>query len=191
MDLNIIGTITELVTVRIKTFRVDRMNIMILPDLLKQNLKIVFCGTAAGNKSAQRKAYYAGSGNLFYPTLASCGFTDRILKPHEFPELLDYGIGLTDLAKYHFGMDKDLRQEHFDIKSFEGKILKHQPEFVCFNGKEAARAYFALKSTKHVTYGLQINGIGNTELYVAPSTSSGGKKYWNESIWRQLRTLIN
>ena len=42
---------------------------MILPDLLKDNLKIVFCGTAAGNKSAERKAYYAVAGNLFYPAL--------------------------------------------------------------------------------------------------------------------------
>ena len=75
---------------------------MILPDLLKENLKIVFCGTAAGNKSAERKAYYAGAGNLFYPTLASCDLTPRILKPQEFPELLNYQIGLTDLAKFTF-----------------------------------------------------------------------------------------
>jgi G:T/U-mismatch repair DNA glycosylase len=58
----------------------------ILPDLLAPNLKIVFCGTAAGNKSAERKAYYAGAGNLFYHTLASSGFTPRILKPEDFPE---------------------------------------------------------------------------------------------------------
>jgi TDG/mug DNA glycosylase family protein len=71
---------------------------MILPDLLKANLSVVFCGTAAGSKSAERKAYYAGAGNLFYPTLESCGFTPRILKPQEFSELLNCQIGLTDLA---------------------------------------------------------------------------------------------
>lgn len=164
---------------------------MILPDLLKENLNIVFCGTAAGNKSAERKAYYAGGGNLFYPTLAICGFTPRILKPQEFPELLNYNIGLTDLVKHHFGMDKDLKEEHFDTKSFEDKIFKYQPQLVCFNGKEAAKVYFNLKYTKQVNYGLQDKTIDKTRLYVAPSTSSQAIAYWDESIWQQLKTLIN
>lgn len=164
---------------------------MILPDLLTNNLKIVFCGTAAGNKSAERKAYYAGAGNLFYPTLASCGFTPRILKPEEFPNLLGYGIGLTDLVKHHFGMDKDLKQEHYDTKSFEQKILQYQPQLVCFNGKESAKVYFNLKYTKQVSYGLQNKTIGNTKLYVAPSTSLQAIAYWDEDIWQHLKNLIN
>lgn len=164
---------------------------MILLDLLTHNLKTVFCGTAAGNKSAERKSYYAGAGNLFYPTLASCGFTPRMLKPQEFPELRHYGIGLTDLVKHHVGMDKDLKEEHFDTHSFEEKILKYQPQFVCFNGKEAAKVYFNLKHTKQVSYGLQSKTIGKTKLYVAPSTSLQAIAYWDESIWQQLKTLIN
>lgn len=163
---------------------------MILPDLLQKRLKIVFCGTAAGNKSAERKAYYAGAGNLFYQTLANCGFTPRILKPEEFPELLQYGIGLTDLVKSHFGMDRDLKQEHYDTKSFEDKILKYQPQLVCFNGKEAAKVYFNFKNTKQVSYGLQEKAIGNTKLYVAPSTSSAAMAYWDDFFWKELNTLI-
>lgn len=31
----------------------------ILPDVLKPGLKVVFCGTAAGNRSATNGAYYA------------------------------------------------------------------------------------------------------------------------------------
>jgi double-stranded uracil-DNA glycosylase len=164
---------------------------MILPDVLQLNLKVVFVGTAAGNKSAARKEYYAGPGNLFYPTLASCGFTPHILKPMEYPKLLNYGIGLTDLVKHHFGMDKDLKQEYFDTKSFEDKILKYQPQWVCFNGKEAARMYFNLKKTNLVSYGLQNNCIGKTKLYVAPSTSSQAIAYWNEKFWKELIILLD
>lgn len=163
---------------------------MILPDLLNDNLDIIFCGTAAGNTSAKRKAYYAGAGNLFYPTLASCGFTPRILKPDEYLNLLQYKIGLTDLVKCHFGMDKDLKEEHFDIKSFEEKVLKYQPKVVCFNGKEAAKVYFQLKSTKEVNYGLQQRMIGKSKLFVAPSTSSQAIPYWNEDIWQSIKTHI-
>ncbi len=163
---------------------------MILPDLLRPGLNIVFCGTAAGNKSAERKAYYAGAGNLFYPTLAGCGLTPRLLRPNEYSELLNYNIGLTDLVKFHFGMDKDLKAEHYDTKCFEDKILKYQPKIVCFNGKEAAKVYFALKNTRAVNYGLQQQTIGKTKLYVAPSTSLQAIAYWNDTIWDNLNTLI-
>jgi TDG/mug DNA glycosylase family protein len=38
----------------------------VLPDVLKPGLKVVFCGTAVGNKSARASAYYAGRGNQFW-----------------------------------------------------------------------------------------------------------------------------
>jgi double-stranded uracil-DNA glycosylase len=163
---------------------------MILPDLLTTGLDIVFCGTAAGNKSAERKAYYARAGNLFYPTLAACGLTPKVLKPNEFPELLNYNIGLTDLAKHHFGMDKDLKSEYFDTKSFEDKIVNYQPKLVCFNGKEAAKIYFNLKKTSEVMYGLQAKTIGSTKLYVAPSTSLQAIAYWDDTLWQKLTEII-
>lgn len=162
----------------------------ILPDVLKHELNFVFCGTAAGNKSAERRAYYAGSGNLFYPTLVSCGYTSRLFRPEDFRELVNFKIGLTDLAKFVHGMDTDLKGTDYDTKSFEEKILKFQPQLVCFNGKEAARAYFKLKNTKQVPIGLQSSTIGRTKLYVAPSTSSTARKYWDENAWRQLKSFI-
>ena len=59
----------------------------ILPDLLPHNLKVVFCGTAAGTQSAQAGAYYAGRGNKFWRILHETGLTPRQLAPHEFPTL--------------------------------------------------------------------------------------------------------
>lgn len=163
---------------------------MVLPDLLKSDLNIVFCGTAAGNKSAQRKAYYAGAGNQFYPTLASCGLTPRILKPEQFPELLNYKIGLTDLVKHHFGMDKDLKSEYYDTEGFRDKIFGFKPKIVCFNGKEAPKVLFNRKKTSEVNYGLQEETIGNTRLFVAPSTSLQAIAFWDISIWQKLTELI-
>ncbi|MCC6411342.1 MAG: mismatch-specific DNA-glycosylase [Saprospiraceae bacterium] len=163
---------------------------MILPDLLAPELTIVFCGTAAGTKSAERMAYYAGPGNQFYPTLARFGFTPRLLKPAEFRELLNYGIGLTDLVKHYAGQDKSLKQEYFDTESFEQKIQNFAPKMVCFNGKEAARVYFGLKNTGQLKFGLQEKTIGNTKLFVAPSTSALAKSHWDESVWQNLKLNI-
>jgi TDG/mug DNA glycosylase family protein len=163
---------------------------MILPDLLEHELDIVFCGTAPGNKSAERKAYYAGSGNQFYPTLAKCGFTPRVLKPEEFSELRSYKIGLTDLVKHHYGMDKDLKFDHYDTIGFKEKMLRYQPKVVCFNGKEAAKVFLGQKNTAKVNYGLQEETINKALLYVAPSTSIKAFAYWDENIWQELKNLI-
>ena len=54
-------------------------------------------GTAAGRVSARRGLYYAG--NRFWRTLHEVGLTPIELRPGEHGKLLDYGIGLTDLAK--------------------------------------------------------------------------------------------
>ena len=77
----------------------------VLPDVPEPNLKIIFCGTAAGDTSASTGAYYTGPGNKFWKTLYTVGLTPQQLKPDDFRMLLQYGLGLTDLAKYASGSD--------------------------------------------------------------------------------------
>ncbi|HTM29231.1 MAG TPA: mismatch-specific DNA-glycosylase, partial [Rhodanobacter sp.] len=87
----------------------------ILPDVLQPGLALVFCGTAAGKRSAADHAYYAHPGNLFWRALFEAGLTPRLLAPAEFPQLPGYGIGLTDLAKRHSGNDNELPRDAFDV----------------------------------------------------------------------------
>ena len=77
----------------------------VLPDILSPGFDIVFCGTAVSNVSAQRGAYYAGPGNMSWPTLHAVGLTPRRLQPEEFREVLSFGLGLTDLVKAVLGVD--------------------------------------------------------------------------------------
>lgn len=164
---------------------------MILPDVLSNGLKVVFCGTAAGDKSAERKPYYAGSGNQFYPTLYACGFTKSLLRPEQFSELLHCKIGLTDLAKYTHGVDSKIRSEDYDVASFIRKIEQFQPRYICFNGKEAAIRFLGLKKTSAVNYGLHTSVIGKTKVFVAPSTSGSARGSWDESYWYELAKIVN
>lgn len=115
---------------------------MALPDLLEPNLKVVFCGTAAGDRSALAKAYYAGPGNSFWSTLAQIRLTPRRLDPQEFRILLRYGIGLTDLAKGFHGSDRRAHSSHFDVESFRLKMEKFKPKTVAFNGNELQESSF-------------------------------------------------
>ncbi|MDE0408815.1 MAG: mismatch-specific DNA-glycosylase, partial [Alphaproteobacteria bacterium] len=71
----------------------------VLPDILPPGLDLAVCGAAAGRRSAEVGAYYAGSGNRFWRILHETGLTPRLLGPEEFRLLPEFGIGLTDLAK--------------------------------------------------------------------------------------------
>ncbi len=79
----------------------------------------------------------------------------------------------------------DQPSDDFDVLGFKEKILQFQPKMVCFNGKKAGAVYLNTK-TKHVSYGLQTTTIGNTKLYIAPSTSGSARRFWDESYWMEL-----
>lgn len=161
----------------------------ILPDLLAPNLKLVFCGTAASNISAQRGAYYANPQNAFWLTLYKIGLTPHQFKPEEFPKLLKLGIGLTDLAKTAQGMDKDLKHSDFDRAGFEEKILHYQPKILAFTSKKGAEVYLQKKG-KLLAYGLQSEKIGETALLILPSPSGAARSSWDISIWQALADAV-
>src|SRR4051812_35117367 len=114
-----------------------------LPDVLQPGLRVVFCGTAAGTKSATLRAYYAGPGNSFWATLHTVGLTPRQLAPAEFKTLPTYGVGLTDIAKYRAGNDAALAGSDFDVPAFTAKLEKWSPLVVAFNGKKAAAVFYS------------------------------------------------
>ena len=59
---------------------------MVLPDILANGLKVVFCGTAPGNISAKAGAYYANNSNKFWEMLYKMGLTKKKMDAKELPE---------------------------------------------------------------------------------------------------------
>ena len=161
---------------------------MILPDLLDYNLNIVFCGMAASKKSKQVKAYYAGPGNKFWKTLFSIGLTSKPLKPEQFNQLVLYKIGLTDICKTDYGNDSELDPLKYDVKRFNKKILEYKPKILCFNGKNPAKVYL---NKKKVDYGIQNEKIGETKVFIAPSTSGAASGFWDINQWKILSNYLN
>ncbi|MDE1893992.1 MAG: mismatch-specific DNA-glycosylase [Pseudomonadota bacterium] len=157
----------------------------ILPDVLRAGLALVFCGTAAGRRSAAEGAYYAHPGNLFWRALFETGLTPRLLAAGEFMQLPDYGIGLTDLAKHHAGNDSELPRDAFDRAALLGKIGRYRPAIVAFTSKNAARAALG----RQVDYGLQDQPIGTTRVFVLPSPSGQARGHWRIEPWRQLAAI--
>ena len=157
----------------------------VLPDVLEDKLKIVFCGSAAGRVSAARGAYYAGPGNRFWPTLAAAGLTPRLLRPEEFREITRYGLGLTDLAKEASGADSELPAAADDSAGLEARIRRHAPRFLAFVGKRPAQVFLG----RGVDSGLQPERLGTTRIFVLPSPSGAARRYWDEAPWHHLAGL--
>ncbi|MHB1273542.1 MAG: mismatch-specific DNA-glycosylase [Rhodanobacter sp.] len=157
----------------------------ILPDVLQPGLALVFCGTAAGRRSAAERAYYAHPGNLFWRALCEAGLTPRQLAPAEFPQVTRYGIGLTDLAKRHVGNDNELPREAFDAPALIVRIERHGPRLLAFTSKNAARAVLG----RSPDYGLQAETIGDTRLFVLPSPSGQARGHWDIGPWLALGDL--
>lgn len=159
----------------------------ILPDLLKPGLKIVFCGMAAGTRSTKLKAYYAGIGNKFWSILSDVGLTPYKLAPSEFNNLLDYGVGLTDLVKSASGNDAAIVPSDNDIKMLKEKIELYKPGILAFTGKGSAKYFLG----HGVDYGFQKEGVGHTKIFVLPSTSQQANRYWDKKYWHELARSIN
>jgi TDG/mug DNA glycosylase family protein len=159
-----------------------------VPDMLAPGLCVVFCGTALGRISAQRRAYYANPGNFFWRTLYRVGLTPHQFAPEEYASLLPLGIGLTDLCKTAYGNDAELPEDAFDVAGLRAKILRYQPRLLAFTSKTGAAAVLEC-ATGALAYGVQSERIGDTQLFVLPSPSGHARRYWREDVWQDLATL--
>lgn len=153
-----------------------------LPDVLQPGLRIVFCGTAAGHKSARVGAYYAGPGNAFWSTLYAVGLTPRLLHPREFRAVTQWGLGLTDLNKHESGMDAELSAGGFDAAALRAKLRHYQPRALAFTSKRAGQEFFG----QRVAYGRQPASIDNTVVFVLPSPSGAARRWWDVSHWQAV-----
>jgi TDG/mug DNA glycosylase family protein len=155
---------------------------LILADSIRPGLRLVFCGTALGTVAARKRAYYAGPGNAFYKTLYEVGLTPRRLEPAQYPELLDYGIGVTDICKTRFGSDQEVGTDAHDVERLITLLEENEPAWIAFNGKNSASAAFGCS----VEYGAQEERLAGVRAYVLPSTSGAARRYWDISHWRSL-----
>lgn len=159
----------------------------ILPDVLQDGLALVFCGTAAGTRSAREGAYYAHPGNLFWRALAEVALTPRLYAPQEFPQLPALGIGFTDLAKYHSGNDSELPRDAFDVPALVAKIERFAPRWLAFTSKHGAKAALGRGIP---AYGVQPERIGTTQVFVLPSPSGQARGHWSIAPWLELARQV-
>lgn len=125
-------------------------------------------------------------GEKFWRTLHEVGLTPVLLAPSEYPRLLEFGLGLTDVAKARAGRNRDIARTDLDPDGLRRKIEHYAPRYLCLNGKKAACAFLGRRA---IDYGPQRERLGRTRLFVAPSTSGAASGYWDIESWRELAQL--
>ncbi len=162
-----------------------------VPDVLGPGLDVVFCGINPGFVSAAAAAHFANPRNDFWRLLHEAGFTPRLMRPDEQFEVLGFGIGLTNAAPRTTRGSGDLRRADFagSAERLERLALNLKPGMIAFVGKEAHRGAFGDRPG----LGLQQRRLGETRLFVLPSTSPANAAVpWGERLrwFRELRKLV-
>jgi double-stranded uracil-DNA glycosylase len=156
-----------------------------LPDQLAANLRLVFVGTAASQRSADLGHYYAHPGNRFWRTLHQVGITPRRYEPHEFPALLDLGIGFTDICKTGAGMDHQALAFPIDVPAFLDKMRLYRPKCIAFTSKKAASLFYG-RSTSAIALGRQTPLPEFPPIFVLASPSGAASGSWSLQPWQEL-----
>jgi TDG/mug DNA glycosylase family protein len=130
---------------------------------------VVFCGINPGRWSDAAAAHFANPRNDFWRLLHDAGFTPRLYAPAEQFELPALGLGLTNAAFRTTPGSSDLRRADFDGSAERLTALAEElrPAWLGFVGKEAYRGPFR----ERPELGLQERRLGDTQLFVLPSTS--------------------
>jgi TDG/mug DNA glycosylase family protein len=158
-----------------------------IPDVLAPGLRVLFCGINPGRVSAAAQAHFANPRNDFWRMLHAAGFTPRLLEPAEQFELLDYGVGVTNAASRTTPGSGDLRRSDFAGAAERlARIAEElRPRWIGFVGKEAYRGTFS----ERPDLGVQERRLGDTQLFVLPSTSPANAAVpWAERL-RWFRAL--
>jgi len=163
---------------------VDKASPDVLQDLLQERLRVVLCGTAASTVSAAAGHYYANRQNKFWKILYETRIVPEQLAPHQYRELLQHGIGLTDLVKTHFGMDNQIPLSKLEDPRtrLRASIAEFRPTFLAFTSKTAGEKFFGGKRD----LGEQAERIGDTRVWILPSTSGAANGSWRPEIWHRF-----
>jgi TDG/mug DNA glycosylase family protein len=152
-----------------------------VPDVLAPDLRIVFVGINPGRVSAEARAHFANPRNDFWRLLHAARLTSRLYEPAEQFSLLEEGIGVTNSAYRTTPGSGDLRRADFagSAERLERIAGELRPRWLAFVGKEAYRGTFGTRPE----LGLQRETLGETNLFVLPSTSPANAAIpWHERL---------
>jgi TDG/mug DNA glycosylase family protein len=147
-----------------------------VPDVVADGLRVLFCGINPGLLTAHTGHHFARPGNRFWPALHASGFTPRQLAPAEQHKLLDYGLGITNVAPRATAKADELSDEELREggRALVAKVRRYQPRWLAVAGITAYRTAFGERTAK---IGPQERVIDGTRIWALPNPS-GLNAHW-------------
>jgi TDG/mug DNA glycosylase family protein len=141
-----------------------------VPDLIGPKLRVLFCGINPGLYSAATRHHFARPGNRFWPALYAGGFTQRILAPWEEGELLELGLGITNLVARATASAAERASAELIAgrRRLERKVVRYRPRWVAVLGVGAYRVGFRRPTAR---LGPQPERLGGAKVWVLPNPS--------------------
>lgn len=141
-----------------------------LPAVIAPGLRVLFCGINPGLYSAWTGHHFARPGNRFWPALHRSGFTPRQLAPAEQEELLDWGLGVTNVVERASATAAELTPAELREggRRLVADVTEYRPTWLAVLGVTAYRTAFDRPAA---TYGEQDAALGRTRVWVLPNPS--------------------
>ena len=161
-------------------------------DLLRPDLKVLFCGYNPSLLSGTTGHHYAHPGNRFWRVLDAAGITDRLYKPEEDEALLEEGIGFTNLCPRPTRRADELSREEIraGADALRATLTRHRPRAVAYTG---IGVYKWFRATSKVAWGVQpepaVEGVVDV---VIPSPSGLNRMRFDELVehYRALAPFV-
>ncbi|KAM3112492.1 G/U mismatch-specific DNA glycosylase [Phormidesmis sp. 146-33] len=159
-----------------------------VPDIIAPDLQILFCGINPSLYSVVVGHHFARPGNRFWKALHLAGFTDRILSPSEDQDLLNLGLGITNIVDRATARADELDPSELLLghQNLAKKIQTYRPKCLAVLGISAYRTAFSQPKSK---IGRQENGFESTIVWVLPNPSGLNAHYQIDGLAQVYREL--
>ncbi|TDV41703.1 G/U mismatch-specific DNA glycosylase [Actinophytocola oryzae] len=163
-----------------------------VPNVIAPGLSVLFCGINPGLYSAATGHHFARPGNRFWPALHRSGFTPRQLDPTEQDELLEYGLGVTNIVARATARADELTRDELRAGALvlTDLVGRYAPACLAVVGISAYRTAF---DRPKAGMGEQRGGIAGARLWVLPNPSGLNAHYQPPALaaaFRELRTSL-
>lgn len=161
-----------------------------IADIAGPGLAVLFCGINPGTLSGQLGQHFARPGNRFWRLLHHSGFTPELLTPSRQGELLDHGLGITNLVDRTSRAAADLTPAELRDGAvvLAAKVTRLQPRWLAVLGVQAYRTAFRRPQAR---IGPQDETVGDgTGMWLLPNPSGLQARYQMDEMtgmWRRLR----
>jgi double-stranded uracil-DNA glycosylase len=159
-----------------------------IPDVIAPGLRVLFCGINPGLYSAATGHHFARPGNRFWPALHRGGFVPRQLHPSEQEDLLEYGLGITNLVDRGTARADELTPTEIVEGGavLAAKVRRLRPAWLAVLGVSAYRTAFRVP---RAAVGPQEVAIGTTRVWVLPNPSGLNAHYTLERLAGEFSAL--